>query len=147
MASPQEMMRRPGGGLSRATVKTMIKRFAPGGGAPARAVLPVFDLLTDGGGPALVYKVAAGDDLASIVILGENLTGITVVDVSTDVKVGGNTAAPPTVGPLVVADTSIVVPLNAALSDVDDYWGIILRDAAGNVYGAPSPIKIFNNPP
>jgi len=115
-----------------------------GGGDPERAVLPVFDVVTDFGGPGLVYKVQAGDDLASIVILGLNLTGITAVDVLTDVKVGGNAGPAPVVGALVVADTSIIVPLDATLSTIDDFWGIILRDAAGNVYGAPSPLKIFS---
>jgi len=142
MGSPFDE-RRPGGGLSRATVKAMIKRLAKGG-APARAILPVFDTVTDGSGPGLAYKVFAGDDLGSIVILGENLTGITGVDVSTDVRVGGSSGPPPIVGALTVADTSIIVPLDASLSDFPAMWGIILRDAAGNVYGAPSPLKIFN---
>jgi len=113
-----------------------------GGGAPARAILPVFD--TSGSGPGLAYQVFAGDDLASIIILGENLTGITVVDVSTDVQVGGSAGPAPIVGALVVADTSIIVPLDATLSGFPARWGIILRDADGNVYGAPSPINIFN---
>lgn len=115
-----------------------------GGGAPARAILPVFDINTDPAGPGLVYKVAAGDDLGSITIRGENLTGITVVDVSTDVQVGGNAGPPPIVGALIVADTSIVVPIDATASFANDFWGIILRDGAGNVYGAPSPLKLFN---
>lgn len=115
-----------------------------GGGAPARAILPVFDTSTDGAGPGLSYKVGGGDDLGQIIILGENLLGITVVDVSTDVQVGGNVGPAPIVGALVVADTSIIVPLDASLSPPFDLWGIILRDAAGNVYGAPSPLKTFN---
>ncbi len=113
-----------------------------GGGAPARAILPVFD--NEGSGPALAYQVFAGDDLASIVILGENLTGIADVDVSTDVQVGGNAGPAPIVGVLFVADTSITVSLDTTLSSFGDRWGIILRDADGNVYGAPSPLNIFN---
>lgn len=112
-------------------------------GAPARAILPVFD--TEGAGPALAYQVIAGDDSAQIIIRGENLTGITEVDVSTDVNVPGpNPGDPPIVGALTVTDTSIIVPLNAEESDFQALWGIILRDGDGNVYGAPSPIHIFN---
>jgi len=111
-------------------------------GAPARAILPVFD--SDGAGPGLSYQVSAGDDSAFIIIRGENLTGITEVDVSTDVYVQGSAGDPPLVGALVVADTFITVPLNALASDFPARWGIILRDGDGNVYGAPSPINIFN---
>lgn len=113
-----------------------------GGGAPVRAILPVFD---SSNAPALAYQVSAIDAANVIVIRGENLTGITVVDVTTDVQVGGNGGAPPTiVGAPVVLDTSITVTLDAVgIVVVGDKWGIILRDAAGNVYGAPSPINIF----
>ncbi len=141
--TPTPQPQRPSGGLSRATVTSMIRRLARGG-APVRAILPVFDIVTDPGPPGLAYKVAVGDDLGSIVILGENLTGITTVDVSTDVNVGGNGSPPPVVGPLTVTDTSILVPIDASGSlFAGDFWGIILRDAAGNVYGAPSPLNIF----
>lgn len=115
-----------------------------GGGAPARAVLPVFDLVTDGAGPGLVYKVGAGDDLGSIVVRGENLTGITTVEVNRDVQVGGNSGPAPSVGLLIVTDTAITVPIDASAATANDLWGVILRDADGNVYAAPSPLKIFN---
>jgi hypothetical protein len=107
-------------------------------------VLPVFDLVTDGAGPGLVYKVGAGDDLGSIVVRGENLTGITTVEVNRDVQVGGNSGPAPSVGLLIVTDTAITVPIDASAATANDLWGVILRDADGNVYAAPSPLKIFN---
>ena len=114
-----------------------------GSAAPARAVLPVFDTVTDNTGPGLAYQVQGFSPAQVITIRGENLTGITVVDPSTDVKVGGNSGGPPTVDSIVVLDTSIVVTLDCGVCDNFDLWGIILRDADGNVYEAPSPIKVF----
>ena len=102
----------------------------------------MFDTVTDGGGPGLVYKVGAGDDLGSFVIQGENLTGIASVAL-VDVKVGGNAGPAPVLGALVVADTTIDVPADGTNAVGDDFWGIILTDGDGNVYGAPSPLKIF----
>jgi len=112
-----------------------------GGGAPVRAILPVLD--TTGDPPILAYQVSPISDANLMVIRGENLTGITVVDVTTDVNVGGNGGAAPTlVGGLVVLDTSITLTLDGAGGSGGDKWGVILRDADGNVYGAPSPISL-----
>ncbi len=112
-----------------------------GGGAPVRAILPVLDATGDP--PILAYQVSPLSAANVMVIRGESLTGITVVDVTTDVQVGGNTGAPPTiVGAPVVLDTSITVTLDGAPTGFGDKWGIILRDADGNVYGAPSPISV-----
>ena len=117
------------------------------GGDPERALLPVFDVATDpGNGPGLTYKVAAGDVMGTVVVEGANLAAIVVADLSRDVKVGGNSGPAPTVGLLVATPTTVTLTVNAGASSPDDYWGIILRDAAGNAYGAPSPLKIFNAP-
>ena len=112
-----------------------------GGGAPARAILPVYDILTDGSGPALAYKITnqAGQ---SIVIRGKGLTGITTVDVSRDVQVGGNAGPPPGIDSIVVLDAAITINLDGTGTENGDEWGIILTDGAGNVYGAPSPLKV-----
>jgi len=130
---PQEVVRTPVGFKAIET-----------GGAPARAVFPVFNDVVDPGPPGLTYKAIAGDDLGSIIILGRNLTGIVSVDVSTDVNVAGNGGPSPVVGALIVTDTSITVPLDGSQGPTiaGDYWGIFLTDADGNVYGAPSPLKI-----
>lgn len=137
---------KPSGGISKNAVLNLIKKAINKAinnlvlGAPARAIFPVQDTVTDPGDPQLMYKVVAGDDLASIVILGSNLTGIVSVDASTDVKVGGNAGTAPVVGTIVVADTNIVVPLDATNSTAGDFWGILLTDGDGNVYAAPSPV-------
>ena len=117
-----------------------------GGGAPARAILPIMDTETDSAGPGLSYKAGEGDDLASIVIQGLNLTGIATVAVNRDVRGAtgsSNTGPAPVVGTLTVNDTFIVVPLDCTNCDFQDLWGIILTDGDGNVYGAPSPVKIY----
>ena len=137
MAHPQQ--RPPSGGISRATVKKLIKQFAKGG-APVRAILPVFDTVAT---PGLAYKSSVIDDADVIVIQGENLEGITEVDVSTDVNVSGNGGPSPTIVGVVVLDTSITVTLDGTASNTGDMWGIILRDGDGNVYGAPSPLTIW----
>ncbi len=129
---PQEVVRTP---VGYKTIET--------GGAPARAVFPVFDTATNPGPPELSYKVAAGAAAASITILGRNLTGIVSVDVSQDVNVAGNGGTAPVVGAIVVADTSITVPLDASLGAAqDDFWGIFLTDGDGNVYTVPSPLQV-----
>lgn len=143
--TPSAVARHPGGGVSRSTVRGMIRRMIGGIGAPARAILPVFDVDTDADGPGLAYKVRRNNDTDQIIIRGEGLIGITVVDLSTDVQVGGNVGGAPVVdGALVVTDTSITVPIDASGTSDNDMWGVILRDADGNVYGAPSAIKIFD---
>jgi len=124
------------------------KEHTPAGagpGAPLRAVLPVFDQSGPFvGGPALSYKATLGGPAEVIVIKGENLTGITLVDPSHDVQVGGNGGAPPVVvGAPVVTDVDITVTLDCTLCGGGDIWGIILEDAAGNPYEAPSPLKIW----
>ena len=128
---PEEVVRTP---VGYKTIDT--------GGAPARAIFPVFDTDTDPGPPQLSYKIPAGSAAGSITILGRNLTGIIGVNVATDVKVSGNGSPPPAVGALIVTDTSIIVPLDATPSAQDDFWGIYLTDGDGNVYGAPSPLEI-----
>ena len=130
---PEEVVRTPVGYKTIAT-----------GGAPARAIFPVFNTDTDPGPPQLSYKVIAGDDLASIIILGRNLAGIVSVNVSQDVNVAGNGGTAPVVGAgVIVTDTSITVPLDASLGAAQgDFWGIYLTDGDGNVYGAPSPLQI-----
>ena len=112
---------------------------------PTRAVLPVFDDV-NGTAPDLAYKIEVDDVAASITILGEGLTGITGVDVMDDVNAAGNAGDPPVVGTLVVTDTSITVPLDATDTAADDFWGVVLSDAAGNEYRSPSPLKIEDTP-
>ena len=112
------------------------------GGAPARVVFPVFDDNLEPSQPLLAYQIFPGDDSASIVILGRNLTGIVAVDASTDVNVAGNGGDAPVVGALTVTDTSIIVPLDGTDTQLDDYWGIFLTDGDGNVYEAPSPVRV-----
>jgi len=111
-----------------------------GGGAPARAILPVFDDVLGPGFPGLTYKVDTEQDEV-IVVRGKGLTGIVSVTLR-DVQVGGNGGNAPIVDNIVVADTAITVTLNASGSDNGDLWGIILADGDGNVYGAPSSIYI-----
>jgi hypothetical protein len=114
-----------------------------GDGGPVRAILPVFDTDTDGFGPELTYKLQVNSQ-GVIVIRGEGLAGITIVDPTTDVKVGGNTGVAPTVvGVPVVTDTTVTVTLDGAGGADFDFWGITLRDGDGNAYGAPSPLKVF----
>jgi len=113
---------------------------------PARAILPIMDTITDSAGPGLSYKAGEGDDLAQIIIQGSNLTGITTVDVNVDVRGptgSANTGPAPVTGALVVNDDNIVVPLDCTNCDFEDMWGIVLTDGDGNVYGAPSPVKIY----
>lgn len=105
-----------------------------------RAILPVFDTSD---APGLAYKCSLLDAASVIEILGENLEGITEVDVTTDVAVGGNSGPAPTLVGAVVLDTSILVTLDCMESDAGDLWGIILRDADGNVYRVPSPLTII----
>jgi len=127
---PEEVVRTP---VGYKTIET--------GGAPARAIFPVFDTDTNPGPPELSYKVPEGPG-GQIIIRGRNLTGIIGVNVATDVKVSGNATAAPAVGALVVTDTQITVPLDATPSTDGDFWGIYLTDGDGNVYGAPSPLQI-----
>ena len=114
-------------------------------GAPIRAVLPVFDQSGPFvGGPALSYKAGVGGAAEVIVIQGENLAGIVLVDPSHVVPVGGNGGAPPiVVGAPVVTAVDITVTLDCTPCAGGDIWGIILEDAAGNPYEAPSPLKIW----
>jgi len=108
-------------------------------------VLPVFDDVEPlSGGPGVSYKVEAGSLVEVIVIKGENLAGITLVDPGLDVNVAGNGGGAPFVaGAPVVTAVDITVTLNCSLCQVGDIWGIILEDAAGNPYEAPSPIKVW----
>ena len=128
---PEEVVRTPVGFK---TIET--------GGAPARVVFPVFDDQLDGTPPLLAYQIFPGDDSAQIIILGRNLTGIVSVDASQDVNVAGNGGGAPVVGALIVTDTSIVVPLNGVATQLGDFWGIFLTDGDGNVYEAPSPVRV-----
>jgi len=112
-----------------------------------RAILPVFDVTTDGSGPGLVYKVAAGSPAAVIVALGRNLADIVSVEVGTSVQVGVVQGAPPAVVTLLALDGAVSITLDCTPCTPDDYWGLILRDSDGNAYAAPSPIKIFDPPP
>jgi len=118
-----------------------------GGGDPERALLPVFDQVTDPTGPGLVYKAVAGGGAEVIVVEGLNLTGITVADVSRDVKVGGNGGPAPGILSVIVTDTTVTITMDCSLCIPDDYWGVILRPVSGIGYGAPSPLKIFAAPP
>lgn len=111
------------------------------GGAPARAILPVFDVFTDGAGPGLAYKIT-NQPGQSIIVRGKGLTGIVSADVSTDVQVGGNAGPPPGIDSIVVLDAAITINLDGTGTANGDEWGIILTDGAGNVYGAPSPLKV-----
>lgn len=114
------------------------------GAVPGRVILPVFDDNTDAAAPGLTYKVLAGSAVEQITVQGESLTGIVTVDVSRDVNVAGNGGVAPTVDSIVVIDARIVVNLDCTACEALDFWGIILRDAAGNAYGAPSPIKVYD---
>jgi len=111
-------------------------------GAPARAILPRLDLLDGGGGPALTYKLEVGET-NTIVIQGKNLEGLVAFDF-VDVQAGGNAGAAPTVvGTPVVTDTTITMELDGTDGENFDFWGILLTDGDGNVYGAPSPLKLW----
>lgn len=113
---------------------------APSSGAPTRVVFPIFD--DSAAAPLLTYKATQGGGAVEITIEGENLTGITTVDVSRDVDAAGNTGTAPTVSGIVVTADTVVATLDCSSCTTGDYWGVNLSDASGNEYGAPSPLRI-----
>jgi len=101
---------------------------------------------TDGFGPQLAYKAERVEPFLPsqvFTILGSNLDGITGVNLDTDVNVAGNSGEPPVATNLVVGPTSIAVTIAMANTDNNDFWGVLLTDADGNQYAAPSPLMIF----
>jgi len=129
---PQEVVRTPVGYKA---VET--------GGAPARAIFPVFDDLLDPfPTPGLAYKVEAATQVdQTFIIRGVNLDGIVSVDVSEDVNVAGNGAPAPLIQSVVFGPTSIAVTIDTSQGNNGSIWGVLLTDANGNQYAAPSPLK------
>ena len=123
------------------TATQIWERGTGGGGAANVAIFPNFDSVLDPNDPHLVYMAVQGDNAASFIILGRNLGDIATVSFE-DVKVGANTGAAPTVNSLTVAATSIIVRINAVGTTTNDYWGVLCTDGDGNVYAAPSPLRI-----
>ena len=117
------------------------KTLGGGDAAPQRAILPNFDSLTSPGPPLLTHKVGAVGAFP-LVVKGKNLTGIVGMVADVDVKVGGNSGPAPVPGALTVTDTSVGALFDASGSAPGDMWGILLTDADGNVYAAPSPARI-----
>lgn len=110
-------------------------------GAEARAILPVSDNSQGAGAPILAYQVVQGDNLAAITVQGSNLADMASLAL-VDVKVGGNTGSAPTVTLITATAATIVVRLNATNATTNDYWGLLFTDDDGNVYAAPSPVRI-----
>jgi hypothetical protein len=108
--------------------------------APTRLIFPVFDDST--AAPLLTYKAVQAAGAEIIFLQGENFTGITAVAIARDVKVGGNTGSAPVVSSILVTDARITVTLDCTLCTAEDYWGVRISDADGNLYGAPSPLRI-----
>ena len=132
----------PGSGLSRATVKSMVKKAAPSAGL-VRSIYPAYDVGTDADPPDITYKILAAVS-QSITILGNNLTGIVSVIVSRDVNDSGNAGSAPVIGTVLFSPTSILVPLDGSSSTAGDFWGVTLVDSDGNEFAAPSPIQIVD---
>ena len=129
---PQEVVRTPVGYKAIET-----------GSAPARAIFPVYDTAVDPfPTPNLAYKVEAQTQVVqTFIIRGVNLDGIVGVDVSEDVNVAGNGSPAPIIQSIVFGPTSITVDLDTSQGNDGSMWGVLLTDADGNQYAAPSPIK------